>query len=484
MPGMAMGSGRGAGYTPHLDWLANRGTVFRRAYCTTPMCSPARASLLSGLYPHTHGLIANHQERAISREIGLSSEVKVLADYLNPLGYACAYTGKWHLGTGGHRRGFDAFVTRSGDHDTSRKEENEILQFTRKSGIEIGAKLRGLESDPNRFNTKTKVGSSLLSLAFHPSARDAQAAAGFVRSRKDKEDPFCLVYSCHEPHPPFIAPRPFDEIISPAKVTLPPNLSDPSANALMMAKRSADWQLKSTAGLNEKELRAIRAAYMGAVAYVDYLMGIILEALIDTDQIDETLFIFTSDHGEMLGDHGMIYKGSAFFEELMKIPLLVCPPTDENDAGAGRGFCDALVSHVDLVPTILQRCGLRQIPYLPGKDFHCLLDGSEENVNLGIAFQYYAANWGEQPVPLRGWVTERWKYVEDEDGPVELYNLEVDPGEMTNRVGDSTCEDKLTELRGELKTWRIENGDPWPDYPLPPSFVDMPPGGPWNQESL
>ena len=86
--------------TPHLEWLAAQGTLFRRAYCVTPMCSPARASLLSGLYPHTTGMVSNHQERPISNELHLSPDVRLLADYLQPLGYACAYTGKWHLGTG------------------------------------------------------------------------------------------------------------------------------------------------------------------------------------------------------------------------------------------------------------------------------------------------------------------------------------------------------------------------------------------------
>src|SRR5438477_8907592 len=103
--------------TPHLDWLAQRGALFRNAYCTAPLCTPARVSLLSGLYPHTTGMVANHQPRPITEEMRLSPQVKLLADYLQPLGYACAYTGKWHLGTGGDRRGFTDLVTRSSDFD-------------------------------------------------------------------------------------------------------------------------------------------------------------------------------------------------------------------------------------------------------------------------------------------------------------------------------------------------------------------------------
>jgi arylsulfatase A-like enzyme len=471
MPGMRSG----AAYTPHLDWLAERGTMFRRAYCTVPMCSPARASLLSGQYPHTHGMIANHQERPVSRDMHLSPEVELLADTLGPAGYDCAYTGKWHLGTGSDRRGFTAFTTRSGDHEIDHPSENEILQFTRKAGLKIGGKLRGLDSDPDRYDSRTKVGSSHLPLAFHTSARDSRAAARFVHSRKGTTTPFCLVASCHEPHPPFVSPRPFDALISPSEVALPHHPDDAAAAALM-AKRAADWQLKSTADYSEADHRRIRAGYLGAVAYVDHLVGIVLDALIDTGQFDNTLFIFTSDHGEMLGDHGMIYKGSTFFEEVMRIPLLISPP-------AGRKFgsvSDALVSHVDLLPTILHECGLKAPAALPGLDLRPAFDGGDGLNRSGIAMEYYAANWGERPVPLRGWVTDRWKYVVDLDGPVELYDLQSDPEESINRVSDPDCRKILEELQTDLRLWQQGTGDPWPVVPDPETFVDMPPGGPWD----
>ena len=188
--------------TPHLAWLAKQGTLFRNAYCATPMCSPARASLLSGLYPHKTGMVANHQERPISNELHLSSDLKLLSDYLQSSGYACAYSGKWHLGTGGNRRGFQDFVTRASDYDVDNPEQNDILQFTNRIGTKIEGKQGGHDADPNRFDARTKVGTSLLPLAYHPSQRDATAASRFVRKMAHDDRPFLLVYSCHEPHPP------------------------------------------------------------------------------------------------------------------------------------------------------------------------------------------------------------------------------------------------------------------------------------------
>ena len=166
--------------TPHLEWLAAQGTLFRNAYCVTPICSPARAALLSGLYPHTTGMVANHQESPISNELHLSPDVRLLADYLQPLGYACAYTGKWHLGTGGDRRGFRDFVTRVGYYDVDGPEQNDILRFAARVGVTLGGKKAGHDADPARFCARTRVGSSLLPLAFHPSLLNARAAARWL----------------------------------------------------------------------------------------------------------------------------------------------------------------------------------------------------------------------------------------------------------------------------------------------------------------
>jgi arylsulfatase A-like enzyme len=255
-----------------------------------------------------------------------------------------------------------------------------------------------------------------------------------------------------------------------------PHHPDDAAAAALMAKRAADWQLKSTADYSAADHRRIRAGYLGAVAYVDHLAGIILDALIDTDQFDNTLFIFTSDHGEMLGDHGMIYKGSTFFEEVMRIPLLISAPGRRE----GGLVSDALVSHLDLFPTILHGCGIEVPPSLPGMDLNPAMDDGDRSGHEGLGLEYYAANWGEHPVPLRGWVTDRWKFVIDLDGPAELYDLKNDPGESINRVSNPDCRRIREQMQADLESWLQATNDPWPDVPKPESYVDMPPGGPWG----
>jgi len=456
--------------TPHLDWLTERGTLFRRAFCTSPMCSPARSTILTGLYPHATGLVANHQEREISREISLSPQVRILADYLQEAGYACAYTGKWHLGTGGDRRGFTDFATRAGMHDVDGPEQNDMARFAGEAGFELGGKLTGNDVDRSTYDTRTMVGTSLLPLAFHPAARDAAQAGQFIRRMRDRDQPFALVYSCHEPHPSFVCPAPFAEMYDPAAMPLPENRGDRSAYRLMQQRN--DWQLRPTRDFDEGDLRRMWAYYAGAISYVDHCLGLLLEALVDTNQFDDTLFIFTSDHGEMLGSHGMLMKGSMLFDELMRIPLLIRPPGN----GTGGRVNDSLVSHADLVPTVLSGCGVDVPDGLHGTDISALVDGGREPVREGLAFQFHSSNWGERPTPLRGWRTERWKYVEAPGGGEEFYDLVEDPGETRNRIDDREAGASIAAMRASLRTWTEGAGDPWPSVPMPEREV------PWDRD--
>jgi arylsulfatase A-like enzyme len=470
-------------HTPHLDWLAARGTLFRRAYCASPLCTPARAALLSGLYPHAIGMVANNQPRPITEEMRLGADVRLLADYLAPLGYAGAYTGKWHIGTGGDRRAFGGFVTRSADFDVDGPEQNETLLFGKKVGAAVDPNyVRNF--NPDDYNRRTQSGSSLLPLAFHPATRDACAAAHFIRRMAGERRPFVLGYSCHEPHQPFVSPRPFDRMYRPEDMPLPETLSDEAGPNL--ARSRGQRRLKPAWQWSEDELRAMWAAYYGAISYVDHLVGIILEALIDTDQFDNTLLVFTSDHGEMLGSHGLMFKGEVMYEELVNVPLLVKPPRPSADrylaAGAasatpgrqtssGGHQTDRLVSHVDLVPTILRWCGASQPANLQGADIRGLVEGDDVPVHEGVAFEYHSTDWGERPVPLRGWRTEDWKYVETAGGQDELYHLAGDPWERCNLVDDPAYQDVRARLQAQLHQWAIQTGDRWPEVILPPRFL-------------
>ncbi len=452
--------------TPHLDWLAERGTLFRRAYCTTPICTPARASLLTGLLPHTSGMVANHQPKPIADELRLPADVRVLADYLKPLGYVCGYSGKWHLGSGGDRRGFNDFVSRSGTFDVDSPDQNESVTFAQRLGLAIEGSY-SQNVDRTDFDPKTRLGHTLHPLAFHPSMLDAVHAATFIRQQAGDARPFCLAFSCHEPHPPFIAPRPFGVgMYAPETMPLPATLDDPNGPDLM--RRRGDDHLRAASRFSVDELRRMWAGYYGAISYVDHLLGTILAALVDSNALDDTLLIYTSDHGEMLGSHGLWSKGAVFYEELVNVPLLIMPP-----GGSRPGHeAERLVSQIDLVPTVLAWCGADVPDRLEGVDIRPLIEGGPAPVREAVPLEYHSVVWGGHLSPLRGWRTEEWKYVETLDGTDELYDLRADPAETRNLNDEPAAAAARERLKADLHRWLAATGDRWPEVPLPPNLTD------------
>ena len=454
MPGARPAALDGIVETPHLDWLANQGTLFRRAFCTTPICVPARASLLSGLYPHRTGMVTNYAVRHGRQTLRLPDDVPLIGQHLTAAGYASAYAGKWHVGTGSRRPGFDAFAVRSGSNDVEDPADNDFLRFCARAGIDVDPSY-SRQTDPADFDRRTRTGSTVLPLAFHLSMLDAARAARFVYEQERETAPFFLTYSCFEPHRPLACPRPFAHRYPPGVMPLPETRRD-SAGPDLLGRRP-DNQLQPTATFTDGDLQAMWAAYYSSVSYVDHLVGTILAALLDTDQLDNTLFIFTSDHGEMLGAHGLLWKGSMLYEELVNVPLLVRPPHGRSAHQTNR-----LVSHVDLLPTILGWCGVPVSDGLDGRDIRDLVDGGDTPVRDGLALEYYGHTTEHPPTPLRGWRTEDWKYVESPQGGEELYHLREDPLEAHNLVDAPAAAPARAELHAALTAWLGQTGDPWP----------------------
>jgi uncharacterized sulfatase len=251
----------------------------------------------------------------------------------------------------------------------------------------------------------------------------------------------------------------------PDSMPLPKTLRDPAGPARMRFR--AAGQLNSVENFTDAELRSRISAYYGATSYVDHLMGLLVGALVETNRFDNTLFIFTSDHGEMLGNHGLSAKGAVFYEDLMNIPLLIRPP-----GGLARSHqTPRLVSQVDLVPTILKWCGVPVPSELQGKDIRSLVEGSQTAVNEGIGYEFHSNNWGDKMYPLRGWRTEDWKYVDALGGDNELYDLRNDPSELNNLFGKPDAAAQQRRMEEALRDWLKRTNDPWPKIPKHPSMV-------------
>ena len=180
-------NGLAAARTPHLDRLANEGVLFSRAFCATPMCSPARATILSGQLPHSHGVVSNHHGRPGCDRMHLGPEVKLLADYLGPTGYRTAYAGKWHLGTGADRRGFRDSVTRygEGEGDLDDPNDNDYDRYAQRLGMQLGKKKMGNDPHPQHFDARLHRGPALFDLADHGALFTCNRAEHFIRRQAD-----------------------------------------------------------------------------------------------------------------------------------------------------------------------------------------------------------------------------------------------------------------------------------------------------------
>ena len=340
-------------------------------------------------------------------------------------------------------------------------EQSELVRLAAKLDLELDDKLGGNGPDPDRDDAATRIGPSLLPLAQHPAALGASRCAEWIRRIAIEDRPFLLIYSCNEPHPPFVYPDPFVGMYAAEDVALPPTLHDPAGpDSLRRRYRST---LVSADQFSDAQVRRMRAAYYGGVSFVDHCFGLMLTALVETDIYDDTLVIFTSDHGEMLGHHGLFFKGAHMYDDMTRIPLVVRPP---GGLGSVR-LCDALVSHVDLVPTIAAWAG-GAVEGLHGLDIGDLMRGDEGSPRAGVAAEYHSGLWQDPIAPLRMWRTGTWKYVESYLGDHELYDLQADPDEVRNLVHDADHAEIRESLRGDLREWLATTGDPWPDVPIPP----------------
>ena len=196
--------------TPHLDFLANDGTRFERAFCTSPLCMPARGSLMTGLYPHSHGMVANglnslpdaESLRPDAAKLCLKPDQKTLGSYLSELGFSCGYAGKWHLGTKGKRPGFPDFTVKCHRNDLDDPADSHLVRLAAKADLQLDRKLVGIQPKPEAFDAMTRVGEAALPLSQFPAVFMAVRSTEYIYRMAREERPFLLVYSTDAPHPP------------------------------------------------------------------------------------------------------------------------------------------------------------------------------------------------------------------------------------------------------------------------------------------
>lgn len=461
--------------TPHLDQLAAEGTWFSNAITPCVVCQPARASILTGQLPRTHGVHDNGID--LDPEIGS----KGFAGSMAAAGYETAFFGKAHFSTyhtyeatgtpeclqssaqydddwNGPYMGFSHVEMMLVGHNWFLPEEPPHGQHYERWFYADG---RGAEKNAlyreNAGDTKeaAQTWHSRLPTAWHNSTWTADRAIEWIKHGRDDDQPFCTWVSFPDPHHPFDCPEPWSRLHDPADVDLPDNrnrtyegkpwwheavlTSEPTGS-----KESAEIRKNYSriAQQNDDQLREIIANTYGQISLIDHQVGRLMIALEEAGIADDTIIIYISDHGDWLGDHGLLLKGPMHYEGLLSVPMIARGP----GIRAGERV-DEPVSTLDLGPTFLDYGEGDALQTQHGQSLRALLE-------TGDAPRDFARNEWEL-LPTRAGVelslrTVRTKHhkltVDLISGAGELYDLQADPDEMTNLFDDP----KATELRADL----------------------------------
>lgn len=392
--------------TPEIDSVARAGAIIENAYVTTPLCSPARATFLTGLYVQKHGIRGNGPNGPLSRELITFPRV------LHDSGYETAFVGKWHMGLDPEPRpGFDRWVSFRG---------------------------QGVYTDP----TLNVDGRSEARAGYITDIVSAEAAA-FIRKPRTK--PFCLYLSHKSMHGPFTpAPR-HENLYSDSPIVRGPGAADDLKDKPALTREVDGAPAVSAGGgsgdgLIRNQLRCLKS--------IDEGVGQVLQALRDSGDWKNTLVIYTSDNGYFWGEHGLGDKRWAF-EESVRVPMIVQWPAVLR---AGSRIRQPILN-VDLAPSLLAAAGAAAPAPCHGRSFLPLLQGREVPWRDSFLMEYFAEtrfrrtpDW--QAVRMGDWKLVAYTSLQNMD---ELYNLAQDPHELKNRIKDAEAAPALAACRAELQ---------------------------------
>jgi arylsulfatase A-like enzyme len=405
--GMDLGSmGNTQVRTPNLDRLAREGLQFRNAVANTPVCTPARGTLLTGKYPHACKVPVN--------DVALPANEPTIAKILAAYGYYTGFVGKWHLEggkrlpgfvpPGPRREGFEFWAANICSHDYFHQ------QYFRDS------------PEPIKMDGYDAISWTDLAIEF----LDRAAQTG---------KPFCLYWQPPSPHDPYLPPPGFEHLYDPEKIQLRPN-----------------WRPGAKQHGTKKDI----AGYYAAMACLDEQIGRLLQKLDATGQRENTIVFVTSDHGDMQGSQGTFLKRKPW-EESVRVPGIFRWPAAIK---AGRQS-EAPFSHVDVVPTLLDLCGAKPAVGMQGTSYADYLLGRSPKTPDLAHLMIYTKTEADEFNPWRGVRSRKYKYARFQDKPWMLYDLESDPYEMRNLVDDAANSKLVARFDAAIERMMRSTGDKW-----------------------
>ncbi len=420
--------------TPNLDRLVQEGVTFNRAYCQNPICSPSRSSFLTGRYPRTTRSFINGND-VFSKDETLVT--KLLADS----GYNCGLVGKLHL-TSHYRRmeervedGYTYFEYSPQPCDDWAPGVNKYMDWLKEKGVDWHKEyIMPCEWPPrNGYVIPERIQG--LPEEVHQTTWCMDKAMEFMDAYQG-DQPWLLSVNPFDPHPPFDPPDEYKEKLNIEDMPLPlweeGELDNkPFAHKDCYLHGSQKGMVRDTVGMTDSEKKECTRDYYAQIELMDHQIGRLLDYLEEKDLRKDTVIIFMSDHGEMLGDHGIYWKGGYFYEGLIRVPLILSWPGHFLE----NVVTDALVELVDVAPTLMELAGLEVPVYMQGKSLLSLLKGETpvEHHKDRVYTEFYFSTMLMHHIYATMMFDGRYKIAVHHGEEIgELYDLEQDPEEFHN----------------------------------------------------
>lgn len=461
--------------TPNLDRLVRGGVTFENAYCAHPVCSGSRASLHTGMWPQTHGVHLNVGVPEADPSKGLPPDTTLMASVFHENGYKTYHHGKWHIGNVRRHPCYNwspralchplmDYVPYVTEYNRTHPVPKDLPQGGR---TDVGAvfclygwplyEIPKMRAFTDKHPDLYPAGRWAIPLEAHYTAYLADQV---LQSLKEcGTDPYMITWSDPGPHGPHFCPDPYYDRTDPAKIDLPPNLDRPDYY-------KNDPSCVAYDGMGEEGVREYLRCYYGMIMLIDDQIGRILKEIERRGELDDTLIVFTSDHGDMCGAH-QTAGGKAiwgFYDEITRVPLIMHWPKRIR----GGSKVNTLVNGVDVMPTILDYAGLPIPSRCEGESLRRFIEGREDMERAAFCEATHPA----AGVMRRMVRTQDWKlWIHYQKGadphkwtqgrPMAMYHLSEDPGEQRNLASDPAYAKTRKELIDRMLSWMSDVKDPW-----------------------
>jgi arylsulfatase len=451
--------------TPSMQRLAEKGVLYENAITPHPLCQPARCALWTGQFPHQNGCRDN--------QTPMLPDATHAFKIWNDLGYHCGLIGKNHCFE--HPDDLALFDTWNEISHVGIPENAHHAGAEWFRPIENINEAHQLHKTMTPQNPRFAYATSDSPFEDHSTGLVAGQTTRFLEAHQD--EPFALWVSFPDPHEPWVCPKQYADMFPQEKIDLPPwrdnefDETSPNRNRILN-------QMLSLKNESDEDIYGVLACYYGMVRFMDDGLGQILDTLDKLDLTRKTIIVFCSDHGDLMGEHGMQCKGGVFYDALVHVPLIVSYPeylpTDVRD--------DSMVNLIDIVPTLFTLQGIEIPSEMEGKP----LPNVTDTLARDVAFSEYgkggkpftwddlqampephgrktliqSLQWREAEGRRKMVRTREWKYIHDPMGDKdELYDLVTDPWELTNVIGTPSNKPIIDELRLQLMDWSISTED-------------------------